>query len=93
MGRCIAPIYRQLGFSSVSYSLWLCNPCLTRDSLYQVLNEVVKPKVTYETQPLTETQGEAGHEAAARAGDPQVRLGAASGPRPFTPGGRKGRCP
>lgn len=53
-----APIYWQLGTSSASYSVWLYYPRLTRDSLYRVLNEVVKPKVTYEEQRLTEMRGE-----------------------------------
>jgi hypothetical protein len=38
--------------------VWLYYPRLTRDSLYRVLNEVVKPKVTFEEQRLTEMRGE-----------------------------------
>lgn len=53
-----APIYWQLGTPSASYSVWLYYPRLTRDSLYRVLNEVVKPKVTHEEQRLTEMRGE-----------------------------------
>jgi hypothetical protein len=53
-----APIYWQLGTPSASYSVWLYYPRLTRDSLYRVLNEVVKPKVTYEEQRLMEMRGE-----------------------------------
>lgn len=53
-----APIYWQLGTPSASYSVWLYYPRLTRDSLYRVLNEVVKPKVTFEEQRLTEMRGE-----------------------------------
>lgn len=53
-----APIYWQLGTPSDSYSVWLYYPRLTRDSLYRVLNEVVKPKVTYEEQRLTEMRAE-----------------------------------
>lgn len=53
-----APIYWQLATSSASYSVWLYYPRLTRDSLYRVLNEVVKPKVAYEEQRLAEMRGE-----------------------------------
>ncbi len=53
-----APIYWQLGTPSASYSVWLYYPRLTRDSLYRVLNEVVKPKVSFEEQRLTEMRGE-----------------------------------
>ena len=53
-----APIYWQIGTSSGSYSLWLYYPRLTRDSLYRVLQEVVKPKVGFEEQRLTEMRGE-----------------------------------
>jgi hypothetical protein len=53
-----APIYWQLGTPSASYSVWLYSPRLTRDSLYRVLNEVVKPKVTYEERRLAEMRGE-----------------------------------
>lgn len=53
-----APIYWQLGTPTASYSVWLYYPRLTRDSLYRVLNEVVKPKVTFEEQRLTEMRGE-----------------------------------
>lgn len=47
-----APIYWQLGTPSGSYSVWLYYPRLTRDSLFRLLNDVVKPKVTYEEQRL-----------------------------------------
>ena len=53
-----APIYWQLGTPSASYSVWLYYPRLTRDSLYRVLNEVVKPKVTFEERRLAEMRGE-----------------------------------
>lgn len=53
-----APIYWQLGTPTASYSVWLYYPRLTRDSLYRVLNEVVKPKVTFEEQRLTEMRSE-----------------------------------
>jgi hypothetical protein len=47
-----APIYWQLGTPSGSYSVWLYYPRLTRDSLFRLLNDVVKPKVAYEEQRL-----------------------------------------
>ena len=47
-----APVYWQLGTNSGSYSVWLYYPRLTRDSLFHLLNDVVKPKVTYEEQRL-----------------------------------------
>ncbi len=47
-----APIYWQLGTPSGSYSVWLYYPRLTRDSIFRLLNDVVKPKVAYEEQRL-----------------------------------------
>jgi len=47
-----APIYWQLGTPSGRYSVWLYYPRLTRDSLFRLLNDVVKPKVAYEEQRL-----------------------------------------
>lgn len=47
-----APVYWQLGTISGSYSVWLYYPRLSRDSLYRLLNDVVKPKVTFEEQRL-----------------------------------------
>lgn len=47
-----APIYWQLGTPSGSYSVWIYYPRLTRDSLFRLLNDVVKPKVAYEEQRL-----------------------------------------
>ncbi len=49
-----APVYWQLGTSSGSYSVWLYYPRLTKDSLYRVLNETVKPKVQQEEQRLAQ---------------------------------------
>ncbi len=49
-----APVYWQLGTNSGSYSVWLYYPRLTKDSLYRVLNETVKPKVHQEELRLTQ---------------------------------------
>ncbi len=51
-----APIYWQLAVPSASYSVWLYAHRLTRDSLFQVLNDLVSPKLAHEEQHLAALQ-------------------------------------
>ena len=55
-----APIFWQLGTKSRSYSVWLCYPRLTKDTLYRVLNDCVTPKLRHEQQRLVELKKVAG---------------------------------
>jgi hypothetical protein len=48
-----APILWQLGTPTGQYSVWLYAHRLTRDSFFQLQNEVVSPKLTHEEQQLT----------------------------------------
>jgi hypothetical protein len=48
-----APIFWQLGIPSGRYSVWLYAHRLTRDSFFQLLNEVVVPKLNHEERQLT----------------------------------------
>jgi len=48
-----APIVWQLGTPSGRYSVWLYAHRLTRDSLFQLQNEVVGPKLAHEERQLT----------------------------------------
>jgi hypothetical protein len=48
-----APILWQLGTHSGSYSVWLYARRLTGDTFFQLQNEVVGPKLTYEERQLT----------------------------------------
>ncbi|MDP3950388.1 hypothetical protein [Microbacterium sp.] len=48
-----APILWQLGTSSGRYSVWLYAHRLTRDSFFQLQNEVVGPKLAHEERQLT----------------------------------------
>ena len=52
-GRRKAPIYWQLATPSGRYSVWLYAHRLTRDSLFQLQNDVVGPKVAQEERKLT----------------------------------------
>ena len=53
-----APILWQLGIPSGRYSVWLYAHRLTRDSLFQIQNDVVAPKLAHEEQQLANlTQG------------------------------------
>jgi hypothetical protein len=55
-----APILWQLGTASASYSVWLYAHRLIKDSLYQVLNDLVAPKLSLEERrqtTLTQTAG------------------------------------
>lgn len=47
-----APIFWQLAVPSGQYSVWLYEHRLTRDSLFQVQNDVVIPKLTHEERQL-----------------------------------------
>lgn len=55
-----APIYWQLATPSASYSVWLYYHRLSRDTVFQVLNEFVKPRVKYERQRLERLRAEGG---------------------------------
>jgi hypothetical protein len=48
-----APIVWQLAIPSVRYSVWLYAHRLTRDSLFQIQNDVVNPKLAHEERQLT----------------------------------------
>ncbi|WP_437763577.1 hypothetical protein WME77_36915 [Sorangium sp. So ce764] len=47
-----APIYWQLATPSASYSVWLYLHAMTRDTFYQVQNELVAPKLAHEERRL-----------------------------------------
>jgi hypothetical protein len=53
MSRRRAPILWQLGTPSGRYSIWLYAHLLTDDSLFQVQNDVLAPKLAYEERQLT----------------------------------------
>jgi hypothetical protein len=65
-GRREAPIYWQLATSSASYSVWLYIHAFTGDTLYQVQNDYVAPKLQYETRRLEEMRSEAGPNPSAK---------------------------
>ncbi len=52
-GRRKAPVLWQLGVPSGRYSVWLYAHQLTRDSLFQVQNDVVTPKLAHEERQLS----------------------------------------
>ena len=47
-----APIYWQLATPSAAYSVWLSYHCLTKDSFYKVLNDILGPKLQHEVRKL-----------------------------------------
>jgi hypothetical protein len=55
-----APIYWQLATPSASYSVWLYAHRIGRDTLYQVLNDLVSPKLQAEERKLHALREEAG---------------------------------
>lgn len=55
-----APIYWQLATPSASFSVWLHYHCMTRDTFFKVLNDLVAPKVQHEERKLTARIQEAG---------------------------------
>ena len=55
-----APILWQLGTHSGRYSVWLYAHRLTRDSFFQLQNDVVGPKLTHEERQLTSLMQNAG---------------------------------
>jgi hypothetical protein len=55
-----APIFWQLGTPSGQYSVWLYYHRATKDTLYYVLNDYVKPKLSHEQARLTTLAQEAG---------------------------------
>jgi hypothetical protein len=55
-----APVLWQLGTSSGQYSVWLYAHRLTRDSFFQLQNDVVAPKVAHEERQLTDLVHRAG---------------------------------
>jgi hypothetical protein len=62
-----APIYWQLATPSASYSVWLYIHAFTRDTLFQVQNDYVAPKLQHETARLETMRSEAGPDPAAQA--------------------------
>lgn len=60
-----APIYWPLGTTSGSYVVWLYAHCVTGDSLFRVLNDVVSPKLVLERRRLSELVQNAGPNPAA----------------------------
>ncbi len=62
-----APILWQLGRPSGRYSVWLHAHRLTRDSFFQLQNEVVSPKLTHEERQLTSLMQNAGGSPSAAA--------------------------
>ena len=61
-----APIYWQLATSSAAYSVWLSYHCLTKDSLYKVLNDFLGPKLQHEMRKLAGMTHVAGGNPSAR---------------------------
>src|SRR5437867_492651 len=60
-----APILWQLGTSSGRYSVWLYAHRLTRDSFFQIQNDVIGPKLAHEESQLTSlVQGAGGSPSA-----------------------------
>ncbi len=55
-----APIFWQFGAPSGSYSVWLYAHRLTRDSFFQIQNDVVGPKLTHEERQLASLMQNAG---------------------------------
>jgi hypothetical protein len=62
-----APILWQLGVPSDRYSVWLYAHRLTRDSFFQIQNDVVTPKLAYEERQLTSLMQSAGANPSAKA--------------------------
>jgi hypothetical protein len=61
-----APILWQLGTPSGRFSVWLYAHRLTRDSFFQIQNDVVTPKLTHEERQLTTLIQSAGGNASAK---------------------------
>ncbi len=57
-----APIYWQLSTPSASYSVWLYYHALSRDTLFQVSKDFVKPKLEHERKKLDKLREEGGSE-------------------------------
>jgi hypothetical protein len=55
-----APILWQLGTPSTRYSIWLYAHRLTRDTFFQIQNDVVGPKIAHEERQLTSLVQSAG---------------------------------
>lgn len=49
-----APVYLQIGTATASYSIWLYLHALTRDTLYNVQNDFLVPKLDHEERRLAE---------------------------------------
>jgi hypothetical protein len=60
-GRRKAPIYWQLATPTASYSIWLYVHSLTSDTLYQVQNDYVTPKLAHEERRLDSMRMEYGN--------------------------------
>jgi hypothetical protein len=59
-GKRKAPILWQLGTQSGLYTVWLYAHRLTRDSIFQLQNDVVAPKLAHEERQLADLVGSAG---------------------------------
>jgi hypothetical protein len=60
-----APILWQISLPSGRYSVWLYAHCLTRDSFFEVQNDVIAPKLVHEERQLAGLRAEAGDDASA----------------------------
>ena len=65
-----SPIYWELAISSRGYAVWLYYHGFTKDTLYKVLNDYVKPKLEHEQRKLTSlTQQASGTPTASQRGE------------------------
>ncbi len=55
-----APVYLQMGTATSSYSVWLYLHALTRDTLYNMQNDFVVPKLDHEERKLAEMRAQRG---------------------------------
>lgn len=55
-----APVYWQLATASGAFSVWLCSPAVTKDTLFQAMSEVIIPRVKREEASLARLRAEAG---------------------------------
>ena len=60
-----APILWQIGLPSGHYSVWLYGHRLTRDSLFEIQNDVIAPKLAHEERQLASMRAEYGNDPAA----------------------------
>lgn len=58
-----SPIYWQLATPNGAYSIWLYYHRFTKDTLFVIQDQYVRPKIAYERQKLDRLRGEAGRES------------------------------